>query len=111
MYTAFFTNCQSLDEVKKRYKELALKYHPDRGGSTETMQQINAEYQSIIKNPIFNFTSQTEQQQKDFVIYPEIIDLNLTCPYYKALAILYGHIFGIRQIFHIVINNRNSPME
>lgn len=74
MKTTFFINCQSLDEVKKRYKELALKYHPDRGGSTETMQQINAEYQNIIKNPIFNFSSQTEQQQKDFVIYPEIID-------------------------------------
>src|SRR5271157_2704697 len=73
MNTTFFTNCQNLDEVKRRYKELALKYHPDRGGGTETMQQINAEYQNIIKNPFFNFSGQTEQQQKDFVIYPEII--------------------------------------
>ena len=73
MKTTFFINCQNLDEVKKRYKELALKFHPDRGGSTETMQQINAEYQNIIKNPFFNFSGQTEQQQKDFVIYPEII--------------------------------------
>lgn len=74
MDTSFFNNCQNLDEVKKRYKELALQYHPDRGGSTETMQQINAQYQNIIKNPFFNFTGQTEQQQKDFIIYPEIID-------------------------------------
>ena len=53
MKTDFFKDCTSLDEVKKLYKELALKHHPDRGGETATMQQINAEYESILKNPFF----------------------------------------------------------
>lgn len=28
-------------KVDKVYKQLSLKYHPDRGGSTEAMQAIN----------------------------------------------------------------------
>ena len=74
MKTDFFKDCTSLDEVKKRYKELALKHHPDRGGETATMQQINSEYESILKNPFFSFAEKTEQEQQEFIKYREIID-------------------------------------
>lgn len=40
----YFKNCLTLDEVKAMYKKLAKEYHPDLGGDTVTMQQINAEY-------------------------------------------------------------------
>ncbi|MNK11856.1 DnaJ domain protein [compost metagenome] len=40
----FFNDCTTLDEVKAKYKKLALEHHPDRGGDTVTMQAINAEY-------------------------------------------------------------------
>lgn len=40
----FFTNCRSLDELKAEYRKLAKKHHPDHGGDTETMQQINNDY-------------------------------------------------------------------
>ncbi|MBE9598690.1 J domain-containing protein [Pedobacter sp. MC2016-24] len=40
----FFNDCTTLDEVKAKYKKLALEHHPDRGGDTATMQAINAEY-------------------------------------------------------------------
>lgn len=40
----YFANCKTLDELKKEYRRLAMKYHPDRGGDTETMKQINAGY-------------------------------------------------------------------
>ena len=43
--TRFFAECRNLDELKKAYKAAAMKYHPDMGGDTATMQAINAEYE------------------------------------------------------------------
>jgi hypothetical protein len=73
MKTNFFKDCKTLEEVKRHYKELALKFHPDRGGDTATMQQINAEYESVLKNPFFAFSEQSAEDQEEFVKYPEII--------------------------------------
>lgn len=71
--TTFFSNCKTINEVKKVYKELAMEHHPDRGGSTEVMQAINAEYHSIIRDPFFNFANQTEEVKMDFAEFPEVI--------------------------------------
>lgn len=43
----WFNNPQTLEELKKQYKRLAMEHHPDRGGTTEDMQQINAEYERL----------------------------------------------------------------
>jgi hypothetical protein len=40
----FFYACQTLDDAKSLYRKLAQQYHPDRGGDTRTMQELNAEY-------------------------------------------------------------------
>lgn len=40
----WFNNPKTLEELKKQYKQLALEYHPDRGGAVKYMQEINAEY-------------------------------------------------------------------
>lgn len=40
----FFENCTTLNEVKAIYKKLAKENHPDLGGDTIIMQQINNEY-------------------------------------------------------------------
>ncbi|TXJ24918.1 MAG: J domain-containing protein [Chitinophagaceae bacterium] len=40
----YFNNCQTIEEVKSLYKQLAKDNHPDRGGDTATMQAINSEY-------------------------------------------------------------------
>lgn len=37
------------DECKALYKQLAMKHHPDRGGSTEVMQLLNAAYEAALK--------------------------------------------------------------
>ena len=60
--TKYFVNCKTLDELKKAYKAAAMKYHPDMGGDTATMQAINAEYEArfeVLKR------SQNEQAAED----------------------------------------------
>ena len=60
--TKYFVSCRTLDELKKVYKHLAQKHHPDVGGDTRTMQEINAEYEArfeVLKR------SQNEQAAED----------------------------------------------
>ena len=44
---SYFENIQSLADLKKRFRNLAKANHPDRGGSTETMQKINVEFEKL----------------------------------------------------------------
>ena len=44
----YFDNCKDLQDVKKRYRDLALKLHPDKGGNTQDMQELNAEYEACL---------------------------------------------------------------
>jgi curved DNA-binding protein CbpA len=37
----------TLEALKKQYRELAFKYHPDKGGSNEEMKAVNAEYDTL----------------------------------------------------------------
>ncbi|AXX91873.1 molecular chaperone DnaJ [Malaciobacter molluscorum LMG 25693] len=43
-----FTHSPTKEEVKKRYKELAKKYHPDINGSDDTMMQQLNHYKDIL---------------------------------------------------------------
>lgn len=43
----YFSNCRTLDELKKEYRRLAMLNHPDRGGDDETMKAINNEYDAV----------------------------------------------------------------
>ena len=45
----YFTNVHTLAELKAEYRRLALMYHPDRGGSVDIMQQINAEHDRLFE--------------------------------------------------------------
>ncbi|WP_330203616.1 hypothetical protein [Cyanobacterium sp. Dongsha4] len=45
----YFKECSTVAEAKKLYKELAMKYHPDLGGDTATMQDINRQYEEILR--------------------------------------------------------------
>lgn len=45
----YFSNIKNLDELKAQYRRLAMMYHPDRGGSVEIMQAINAEHDRLFE--------------------------------------------------------------
>ena len=40
----WFNDCRTAEEGKKRYHELAKKFHTDNGGNEETMKEINSEF-------------------------------------------------------------------
>jgi len=49
-YSKWFTGCSTANDIKKRYRELSKKHHPDMpGGNTRTFQEINAEYETLTK--------------------------------------------------------------
>ena len=43
----YFDNINSFMELKKKYKELCFKLHPDLGGKKEDFQEMVNEYESI----------------------------------------------------------------
>lgn len=46
----YFSNVITLEDLRKQYKELLKKFHPDNPqGSTEATQAINAEYDNLFK--------------------------------------------------------------
>lgn len=69
----WFSNPKSLEELKKQYKKLACKHHPDiTGGSEKDMKEINTEYDiffASLKNIHENvkgetYTSKKKKRQK-----------------------------------------------
>ncbi|MCL2773621.1 MAG: DnaJ domain-containing protein [Oscillospiraceae bacterium] len=49
MKNIYFNNPKTLEDLKKQYRELAMKHHPDKGGNTEIMKIINNEYDELFK--------------------------------------------------------------
>lgn len=45
----YFINCHTLEDLKAEYRRLVKQHHPDFGGETSTMQQINAEHDIIFE--------------------------------------------------------------
>lgn len=46
----YFNNINTLDELKKKYRELCLTMHPDKGGDKAAFQEMSAEYEQAAKN-------------------------------------------------------------
>lgn len=46
----YFNNCNTLDELKKEYRRLAMIHHPDRGGDLETMKPSTPSMRSATPN-------------------------------------------------------------
>lgn len=45
----YFKDANTLEELRKQYKGLLKKHHPDNGGNVEAMQEVNAEYDKLFK--------------------------------------------------------------
>lgn len=59
----YFTNVQTLEELRKEYKRLVKQNHPDNGGSLEAIKTINVEYE--ISFHLSKMPGQKEQSLED----------------------------------------------
>ncbi len=83
MTTKYFGNVANLDELKKAYHTAARQNHPDRGGSIEQMQEINAEYtrlfeilkdaQNVRAENTDNHTRPTTEAPEEFIKIIELL--------------------------------------
>jgi len=76
----WFKDVHTLDELRTMYRKLALLHHPDRGGSTADMQEINNEYDILSKRLINSNTTFSEGRKswEEFVsseIRNKLIDI------------------------------------
>ena len=43
----YFENLETMEAVKKQYRKLAMKFHPDRGGNEEILKEIDKKLSSL----------------------------------------------------------------
>ena len=64
----YFENLSTMEIVKKQYRKLAMKYHPDRGGSEEIFKIINNEYEEALNIAKKNELKKTKsKKEEDFI--------------------------------------------
>jgi curved DNA-binding protein CbpA len=81
--------CTNKEEVKSKFKELALRFHPDRGGNVNDMQQLNSEYQFISKaNPLLPISVPSKTTYTSTFTPPPKQAPKQEEPVYKAPVIL-----------------------
>lgn len=80
----YFAGVKTVEELRKKYRELLKKYHPDNeNGSVEVTQEINAEYDLVFsilsKEEHSDSQSYTKEENEQFKeILNAIIGFNMT---------------------------------
>lgn len=79
--TNYFADCNSIEQIKKRYRELAQQFHPDHNpdiDTTETMKQINLQYEKFKNQKFTGYNHETKKEYEQtfdpFDGYRELID-------------------------------------
>jgi len=65
----YFSQCKTVEEIKKLYKQLAKQYHPDLNPGKETtriMQDINAQYHAALKGKHQTASRDNEGQEHTY---------------------------------------------
>jgi DnaJ domain len=72
-----------LDQLKKEYHKLAIRYHPDKGGTKEQFQQLQNEYEKLMKSIVNGSTLSQEQKDNEIKIdeaLRKVLDAVITLP-------------------------------
>lgn len=60
-----FTNCTTLEELKKAYRQAAKAAHPDCGGSVEDMAAVNEAYERAADRITRSSSKGADEQQRE----------------------------------------------
>ena len=61
----WFNNINTLDDLRRLYRKLAMEHHPDRGGLLLNMQEINHEY-DLMSARLVNSNTQFSESRKTY---------------------------------------------
>lgn len=73
-------NCSTKEEIKKAFKKLALKHHPDKGGETAYFQKLNDSYQFLmddVKRSAYDMSFSSKTSETIYDAYGNKISLNI----------------------------------
>lgn len=65
---SYFTDCQTAEDLKKKYRKIAKQLHPDVGGSKELFQSMQAEFSAAwkrLKNVHINRDGERYEKETD----------------------------------------------
>jgi hypothetical protein len=68
-----FDGCGNANDLLKRYKQLAMLHHPEKGGSVDVMKKIYQDYLLMLKSEELALSRLPEDQQKDLKNFPRLI--------------------------------------
>ena len=68
------TVIKDIDDLRKQYFKLAQKYHPDKGGTTSQMQQLNAEHKKLL-DKLLKGSKLSEEDQKNEIHIDEAMKI------------------------------------
>ncbi len=65
----YFNSCKTQEDIKRVYRDLAKKLHPDHGGSKEEMIELTRQYDEMIKyGPTVNRFERTSTMNHEEVL-------------------------------------------
>lgn len=68
----WFQNIETLKDLRKEYRRLVLKYHPDNGGDENVIKEVNYEYDILFKKMKHDFeqddtySNATDKQKQSY---------------------------------------------
>lgn len=86
MTADYFSQFKTVEAVKAEYRRLAMIHHPDRGGSTEVMQEINAQYKRALA-ACDGQKTEDEHGKEHTYHYQENVEQSVMDALFKILAI------------------------
>jgi hypothetical protein len=86
MQVNWFVGLHTVEEIKSHYRRLAMQHHPDRGGDTAKMQDINAQYLVALKACHGQTSHDTEGREHTYR-YNEAVEQAVMDKLYEILRI------------------------